>query len=142
MYFIAELFRRCVSLKELENASGGGRRADPPHQVMIEGHYRGLGAGAEAGVEPHRKAMVGTFTFAFQPRGFQDGVNHAHCAHEVAGRPPAHFYLAFRRRLKAKVWVERRDCPDIVDRGIHVLGHYINSLAGNVVEFVFYSQQG
>jgi hypothetical protein len=128
-------------LQKMSDILGGGLWTHPPGQVVVHGHHRGLGTSPKTGVHSHSEAFVWSVAFIFHAGGFQDGLEDAHGAYQMAGGTPTNFDHVIGRGFKTEVWVEGCNGPDIVDGGIRKTSDEIKRFFGYVTQFVFDREQ-
>ena len=109
---------------------------------MVDGNYGGLGAGPQAGIEPHRQPAVRGLSLFFHSGGIEHRVYQGHGAQQVTGGAPAKLHLVVGRRLEAEIGVERGHGPHIVDGGPGENGYLTHRFPGYVTQLILHGQQG
>ena len=103
---------------------------------MVDSHYRGLGAGAQAGVVAECQPPVGSISFRFKAAGLQRRLDQRHGADQVARSAPTHLNLVQARWFETKVGIEGRNRPDFIDSGTGESRYLFNPLFGDEAKFV------
>ncbi len=111
-------------------------RAEAAHQVVVDGHYRSLSTGPQAGVEAERHQAIGSVAFTFQTYGSQYLLYYRHGAHQMAGGAPADFHVVGAQWFEAKVGIKGGHSPNIVDRGAYEGRDLFHSFFGHVAKLI------
>ena len=70
-----------IAAQQVRNPGFGHLGGNSPYKLVVDGHERSLGAGAQAGVEADCEPSIWGIAFILQAAGFENGRGQGHGAH-------------------------------------------------------------